>query len=90
MEGKQAETLMSLGYKTPKADADVLMKRYFKTNVYPYYKYMLCYVDYLPHIGFKPKKDMDVLNMTYWLNEGFGPPEESLGANVEKVQLKDG
>ena len=27
--------------------------------------------------------------MIYWLNEVFGPPDRYLGANVEKVQLKD-
>ena len=33
---------------------------------------------------------MDVLNMIYRLKKGFGPPDRYLGANVEKVQLKDG
>ena len=51
---------------------------------------MLLYVDDLLHIGFKPKEDMDALNMIYRLKGGFGPPERYLGANVEKVQLKDG
>ena len=51
---------------------------------------MLCYVDYLIHIGFKPKEDMDVLNMIYRLKGGFGPPDRYLGENVEEVQLKDG
>ena len=41
------------------------MKQEFKPNVHPYYKYMLCYVDDLLHIGFKPKVDMDALNMIY-------------------------
>ena len=50
---KIAETLMSLGYKSSEEDADVWMKRYFKPNGDPYYKYMLCYVDDLLHIGFK-------------------------------------
>ena len=35
---KLAETLISLGYKSSKADADVWMKQDFKTNGYPYYK----------------------------------------------------
>ena len=84
-----AETLMSLGYKSSQADADVWMKRDFNTNGYLYYKYMICYVDDLLQIGFKPKEDMDALNIIYWLNQGFGPPEQYLGANFEKVQLKD-
>ena len=58
------------------------MKRDCKPNGYPYYKYMLCYVDELLHIGFKPKKDMDVFNMIYQLKEGFGPPDQYLGANI--------
>ena len=52
---KISETLMSLGYKSSEADADVWMNWGFKPNGDPYYKYMLCYVDYLIHIGFKPK-----------------------------------
>ena len=51
---------------------------------------MLCYVDKLLHIGFKPNEDMDVLNVIYRLKEGFGPPDRYLGSNVEKVHLKDG
>ena len=85
---KLAETLMSLGYKSSEADTDVWMKRYFKPNGYPYYKYMICYVDDLLNIGFKPKEYMYALNMIYRLREGFGPPDQYLGANVDKVQLK--
>ena len=51
---------------------------------------MICYVDDLSQIGFKPKEDMDALNMIYRLKEGFGPPDQYLGANIEKAQLKDG
>ena len=51
---------------------------------------MIYYVDDLLHICFKPKEDMYTLNMIYWLKEGFGIPDQYLGANVEKVQLKDG
>ena len=63
------------------------MKRDFNINRYPYYNYMLCYVDNLLHIGFNPKEDMDALNFIYQLNEVFGTPDQYLGANVEKVQL---
>ena len=87
---KLAETLMSLGYKSSKTDADVWMKQDFKPNGDPYYKYMVCYVDDLLHIGFKPKEYMDVLNIIYRGKEGFGPPDQYLAANFEKVQLKDG
>ena len=87
---KLAETLMSLGYKSSKEDADVWMKRYFKTNGDPYYNYMLCYVDDLLHTGFNTKEEMYALNIIYWLKEGFGPPDRYLGKNVERVQLKDG
>ena len=51
---------------------------------------MLCYVDDFLHIGFKPKEDMDALNMIYRLKEGFLSAEKYLGENVENVQLKDG
>ena len=52
---KLAETLMSIGYKRSGVYYDVWMKRYFKPNTDPYYKYILCYVDDLLHIGFNPK-----------------------------------
>ena len=81
---------MSLGYKSSKATADVWMKQDLNKNGYLYYKYMLCYVDDLLHIGFKTKEDMDALNMIYLFKGGFGPPDRYLGANVDKVQLKDG
>ena len=50
---------------------------------------MLCYVDDLIHICLNPKGGMDALCMLYRLKEGSGPPDLYLGANVEKVQLKD-
>ena len=46
---------MSLGYKLSDADADVWMMQDLNPNGDPYYKYMLCYVDDLLHIGFKPE-----------------------------------
>ena len=52
---KIAEKLMSLGYKSSEADADVWMKLDFKPNGDLYYKYMLCYVDNLLHIGLNTK-----------------------------------
>ena len=87
---KLAENLMSLGYKSSKANADVCMKHDLNPNRYPYYNYILCYVDDLIHIGFKPKEDMDVLNIIYWLKEGFGPPDRYLGANVDKLHSNYG
>ena len=83
--GKRAETLMLIGSKSSDADDDIWMKQEFKPNGDPYYKYMICIVDDLIHIGFKPKEDMDVLNMIYWLKEVFGPSEQYLGSNVGKV-----
>ena len=87
---KLAENFMSIGHKLSGADADVCMKRDFKQNRYPYYKYMLCYVDEFFHIGLKTKEDADALNIIYRLKEGFGPPGKYIGENVEKVHLKDG
>ena len=65
------------------------MKQYLNPDGDPYYKYMLCYVDDLLHLGFKPKEYMDALNMIYRLREGFGPPDWYLGENDEKLRLKD-
>ena len=55
LRAKLAETLKSFGYKYSESDADFRMKRHFRLNGDPYYKYMLCYVDDFIHIGFKPK-----------------------------------
>ena len=33
---------------------------------------------------------MDALNIIYRLKEGFGTPDQYLGANVYKLHLKDG
>ena len=64
---KIEENVMSLRYKLSEADSDVWMKHDFNPNVEPYYKYMLCYVYDLIQIFFKPKEDMDALNMIYQL-----------------------
>ena len=66
------------------------MKWDFNTNVDPYYKYKLFYVDDFLHIGFNPKEDMDALNLIYQSNEGFGPHDQYICANVEELQLGDG
>ena len=42
---------------------------------------MLCYVDEFLCIGFKPKEDMDALNIIDGLKDGFGPLDQYLGAN---------
>ena len=81
---------MSLGYKPSEADADVWMKRDSNTNVDPYYNCMICYADDLLHIGFNPRKYMDTLNIIYRLKERFGTPDQYIGANFYKLQLKDG
>ena len=64
------------------------MKWDFKTNLDPYYKYMVCYVVELLDIYLKTKKNMDTFNIISWLKWGFEPPYRYLSANVEKVQLK--
>ena len=81
---------MYIGYKLSEANDDVCMKRDFKPNGVPYYKLMICSVDDWLYIDFKPKEDMDALNIIYWLNEVFVLPDQYLGANVEKVQLEYG
>ena len=66
------------------------MKKYFKSNGEPYYRYTLCYVYVLPHIGFNPKEYKYALKSIYCLKESFGPPGRYLGANVENLQLENG
>ena len=87
---KLAETLDSLGYKPTQSDPDVWLKKAVKPNGDEYYKYMLVYVDDVLHLAHDPLEDMKRLNQVYRLKEGFGPPDRYLGANVEKVQLKNG
>ena len=67
MEKKLAETLKSLGYKSFEVDYDVWMKWDFNPNEDPYCKFMLLYVDKLFYIGFKPREDMDSLNLIFRL-----------------------
>ena len=67
----------------------IYLKRDIKTNGDPYYKYILCYVYDFLRVYFKPKEDMDSLNMIYRLKEGFGTPDWYLGTTVDKVHLKD-
>ena len=68
---KLAGTLNSHGYNSSKTDIYVWIKWYFKINREHYYKYMLCYIDDLLRIFFKPKEDMDALNLIYRLREGI-------------------
>lgn len=86
-----SETLLSMGYKScSDSDADVWIKREIKPNGSEYYKYMLVYVDDVLHIAHDTKEDMDKLSREYRLKEVVGPPNRYLGANIERVQLKDG
>ena len=52
---KLEENLKSLGYKPSDSEANVWMKCEFNPNVNPYYKYMLCYIEDLLHIGSRTK-----------------------------------
>ena len=70
-----SENMKSLGYRSSEAATDVWIKLYFNPNKDPYYKYILCYVDDLIHIGFNPKEDMDALNLIYRLRGIFEPPD---------------
>ena len=89
LRAKLTETLILLGYKLSEEDDDVQMKQDFNPKGDPYYKYMLCYVNELIHIGFNQKEDMDALNIIYRLKQVFVPPDQYRDANVDKVQLKD-
>ena len=65
------------------------MKWDFNINGHPYYNYILFYVYDLIIIVFNPKEDMDDLNIIYWLNEVFVPPDRYIYANITKVKLLD-
>ena len=66
------------------------MKRAVKPCGEEYYAYMLTYVDDGLHIHLDPSTDMKRLNNIYRLKDGVGSPKRYLGANVDKVQLRDG
>ena len=50
---------------------------------------MLVYVDDVLNLAKDAQEDTLKLNQVYQLNEGFGPPDRYLGANVDKSQLAD-
>ena len=86
-----AETLRTLGYISSKADPDVWMKPETKPDGMEYYAYVLVYVDDLLHLHHDPNLFMDQLEHTYRLKENsVGEPDRYLGANIDRVQLKDG
>ena len=49
---------------------------------------MLVYVDDVLHLAKDSPEDMLKINQVYRLEEGFGPPDRYLGANVDKFQLE--
>ena len=63
MESKVRRNFKFTWVKSSESDADFWMKREFKPNGDLQYKFMLCYVDDLIHMGFYLKEDIDALNM---------------------------
>ena len=66
-----------------------MIKRSTTENSTAHCKHMLVYVDDVLNLAKDAQEDTLKLNQVYQLNEGFGPPDRYLGANVDKSQLAD-
>ena len=53
-----AETLYDIGYQPSVADPDVWMRSGLKDNGFKYWEYVLCYVDDVLSISYKPDHTM--------------------------------
>ena len=85
-----AETLSDMGYVPSMADPDVYRRRSTRKNGSDYWEFVLTYVDDILCVSEKPMATMDILKKTYALKEEAAEPDRYLGANIAKVQLKDG
>ena len=79
-----------MGYRYTESDPDVWINMATTDKCTAYYKYMLVYVDDVLHLAKDAQEDILKLNQVYLIKDGFGQPDIYLGANVNKVKLKDG
>jgi hypothetical protein len=79
------------GFDDTSVDPDVYRRKNRKPNGEEYYELLLVYVDDCLVVSHDPGAVMKKLGEYYELKEGsVKPPEIYLGANIEKVQLKNG
>jgi hypothetical protein len=86
-----AESLASMGYKPTEADRNVWIKPSVKPDGFRYYQMILVYVDDILHVSHDPNPGIEALRKLYVLkDDSIGSPKRYLGANIERVQVKDG
>jgi len=78
---KFSDTMIDMGYKRSKADADVWMK-----DCGDHYEYVCVYVDDLIYAGKDPKKFYDILQCIGYKLKGVGPPSYHLGGDFKRVK----
>ena len=79
-----ANTLQSLGYVSCVADPDVWYRPAVKPDGFPYYEYVLVYVDDLLVLSHQGHKTMKALEEFYRLKDGYASPSRYLGAEVKQ------
>ena len=85
-----ATSLGGLGYFASKADPDLWLRPRRKPNGDEYYSMTLVYVDDILHFDHSREVLMERLEGLYRLKEIAKAPNRYIGANINKVQLKDG
>jgi len=85
-----AQTLDDMGYVSTRADPDVYRRKSYKPDGTPYYELVLTYVDDILVVSADPWKTMDILKKVYVLKEEARRPDRYLGANIARVQMKNG
>ena len=83
-----SEMIQDMGFKPCKGDPDVYRREATKLNGFKYYEYLLTYVDDILIVSHNPKPILELLGNRYDLKpDSIGPPEQYLGANIEKYQI---
>jgi hypothetical protein len=87
-----AQSLQDIGFSSCLADPDVWLQPATKPDGYKYYEYILCYVDDLLVLSYKPPGNvMKFLSTQYKLQKdgSIKKPDIYLGADIKDWQIGD-
>ena len=83
-----AETLYNIGFRSSKADPDVLLRPAVKPNGQPYYEYILCYVDVILSVSLNATSILKYIQVNFKLNnDKIEPPSDYLGAVLGQMDI---